>query len=113
MALPATAVLEVRTTGNDSNGGGYNSAGTGTDRSLQDNPHVTFDGATILATTSGTSATITITGYTVISGDQGNIVNITGGTNFTPGRYHINSVNTGLNQWTLDRNCSSGIGAAM
>lgn len=113
MAFPGTMVAEVRSTGNDLNGGWRSSAATGLDYGQQDSPQVTFDGATILAVTSGTSATITITGYTVSANDQGNSLRIAGGTNFTAGTYYISSVNTGANQWTLDRNCSSGIGAAM
>ncbi len=39
MALPATAVWEVRTTGNDSNGGYFATVGGfGTDYSQQDSP---------------------------------------------------------------------------
>lgn len=113
MAISANSTFETRTTGNDLNAGFFVTGATGTDKSTADSPFVTFDGVTILAVTSGTSATITITGYTVVNGDVGNGCNITGGTNFTTGRYEISSVNTGANTWTFDRNCSSGIGAAM
>lgn len=113
MALPTTIVWEVNGSGNDANGGGFDSAGTGTDRSQGTSPFVTFDGVTITATTSGTSATITLTGYTVASADQGNVVKIASGTNFTAGYYLISSVNTGANTWTLDRNCTSGAGSGM
>lgn len=113
MALSASSVWEVRTDGNDSNGGAFVPGGSGTDRSQQAAAHVAFDGSTITATTGGTSATITITGYTVVAGDVDNVLNVTGGTNFTTGRYHITSVNTGANTWTLDRNVSSGAGSGM
>lgn len=109
-----TTTWEVRTGGNDANGAGYDSSVSGgTDYSQQDSPQVTFDGSTITATTSGTSAVITITGYTVSNNDKGNIVKVSGGTNFTTGYYCVTAVNTGSNTWTLDRNVSSGAGSAM
>jgi hypothetical protein len=113
---------EVRTTGNDSNGGGFwngysgseSTCAAGTDWSQQNSAHVVFDGSIIAATTSGTSATITINGgYTVASTDVCNVLHILGGTNFTAGLYVIISVNTGANTWTLDANVSSGSGSAM
>ncbi len=123
-ALPFYVVWEIRTTGSDTNGGSFNSGdptggagGTactgGTDYSVQDAAQVTFDGATITAATAGTSTTITITGYTVATTDKCNGLQVTAGTNFTAGFYSIVSVNVGANTWTLDRNVSSGVGAAM
>lgn len=104
----------------NSNGGGYDPgiASPGTDFSAPANitnggPHVTFNGTTITAITSGVSTTITITGYTVASTDVANTLNISAGTNFTAGTYFIVSVNVGLGTWTLDKNCTSGVGAAM
>src|SRR5690242_11230658 len=115
MAVNATAIWRVRPSGNNANGGGFDPgiSSPGTDYSQQNGPHVTFDGATIRATTSGTSATITVVGYTVAATDVANALNITGGTNFTTGWYFIQSVNTGANTWTLDRNVSSGAGSGM
>lgn len=84
---------------------------SGIDYSQQTGTQVTFNGSTITATTAGTGATITITGYTTTINDVGNIVQITGGTNFTTGFYTITAQGTGT--WTLDRNCTSGAGAAM
>lgn len=113
MALAATTVWEVRSSpGNDLNGGAW-VPGAGVDYSQQNFAQVVFDGVTITATTAGTGATITITGYTVSNDDTNNILNITGGTNFTAGSYQISSVNTGANTWTLDRNCTSGAGSGM
>ncbi len=55
MALAATGIIEVRTTGSDLNGGGFNSALGGTDYSLQDAAQatgtVTSSGTTVTATT--------------------------------------------------------------
>lgn len=58
MSLPATAVIEVRTTGDDANGGGFNSARGGAD-------YTQVDG---VATTTGTvtSAASTVTATTAI-----------------------------------------------
>lgn len=114
MALNAAVVWEIRTTGSDNNGGGFRAGAAGTDRSQQDSPHVVFDGSTITATTNAAGVVLTITGYTVVSGDVGNLLQITGGTNFTVGVYEITAVDTGANTWTIDRDSSSsGSGSAM
>lgn len=113
MALPAAAILECRSGGSNLNSGGFVPGGGGTDRTLSNSAFVTFDGVTITATTSGVTTTILITGYTVVSGDVDNYLRIASGTNFTAGLYRIVSVNTGANTWTLDRNATTGVGAAM
>ncbi|MGD9632175.1 MAG: hypothetical protein AB7G28_20750 [Pirellulales bacterium] len=74
---------------------------------------VTFNGTSITGTTSGASATITVSGATVQDEDFLHTVEITGGTNFTAGVYHILAVNEGSNTWTLDRACSTGNGSAL
>jgi hypothetical protein len=123
MSLTACGEFCVRTDGDDSFGGGFNQhrtnggfsawAGLGTDRSNASSAFVVLDGATITASNGGTGATITISGYTVVTADLGNYVKITAGTNFTAGTYEITAVNTGSNTWTLDTNCTSGAGSAM
>lgn len=113
MALPSNVQWEIRTGGSDSNGGGFVSGGTGTDYSLQNGAQVTFDGVTIAAHTAGVTATIIITGYTVATTDKDNLVQITGGLNFTTGFYHVQSVNVGANTWTLDRNSCTGAASGM
>lgn len=74
---------------------------------------ITFNGTTVRATSSGASATITLVGTTVASHHVGYTLNITSGTNFTAGFYVVVSVSTGSNTWTLDRTCTTGVGAAM
>jgi hypothetical protein len=67
MALSATGVLEVRTTGNDGNGAGFNAsgAGAGTDYSQQDSPQVSVTDAVTNGTTTVTSATANFTSLMV------------------------------------------------
>ncbi len=108
MALPTAVQWEIRTGGSDSNGGGFVLGGTGTDWSQQNGAQVAFDGTIIAAHTAGITATIIITGYTVLTTDKDNLVQITGGINATTGFYQVSSVNTGANTWTLDRNCCTG-----
>jgi hypothetical protein len=116
-ALSSSTVMDVRpTVGSDTaNGGTFDASvsSPGTDYSQQNTSHVTFNGTSITATTTGASATITLTGYTVAATDEGNGLNITGGISFNVGSYTIESVNVGLNTWTLDRVATSGAGSAM
>lgn len=78
-----------------------------------------FDGSTKTATALLASPTVLVlptdsTGRTVVDQDEFNSVKITGGTNFIPGWYGIESVDTENNTWTLDRACvSGGNGSAM
>jgi hypothetical protein len=101
MALSPTVVWEVRTTGSDGNGGGFNSAAAGTDRSQQDAAFVTIDGVVITATVNAVTNILDITGYTPVAADVGNLVNVTGGT-ATAGVYQIISI-PGAGQWEVDR----------
>ena len=82
MALAATTVWEVRSTGNDNNGGGYNTAAGTTDYSQQNSPQL---GLTDLATPGAGSTTLTsaVGGFTAAM--VGNIIQILSGTNFTAG----------------------------
>jgi len=102
MAFSATVDIELRTGGNDLNGGGFNTASGGTDRSQQDAAQVFIDGATITGVVQATTTDILLAGYTVLAGDVGNVLQVTGGT-ATAGFYQIVSVNTGTNTWTMDR----------
>ena len=77
-----------------------------------------FDGVSKTASTSGVSATVTVTGYAVSNYDIGRTMRIGGyggatGANFIAGDYRIISVNTGANTWTFDRVCTSGVGSGM
>ena len=100
MALPANTTIEVRATGNDSNGGGFVAGSSGTDYSQQNSAQ--FSG-TDLVSTSGTTnpSVVTSASHSFVSTDVGNLIQITAGTNWTPGFYQIVSVSSGAA--TLDR----------
>lgn len=88
MAFNASTAWEVRTTGSDSNGGGFNTSSTGTDFSQQNSPQVSYTDLVIGATTTQ----LTSVTHPFVAADVGNIINITGGTGFTVQRVQINSV---------------------
>lgn len=88
MALSATTAWDVRTTGSDSNGGGFNVGATGTDYSQQNAAQVAFTDLVIGAT--ATQLTSSANPFT--SAHVGNIINITSGTGFTLGRFQVASV---------------------
>lgn len=102
MALSASMVWEVRTTGISTNGAGYASLSTaGTvDYSQQDTAQLA--GNNLYCTT--TTSTITSVGASFGTDLVNNLVYISGGTNFTAGYYQIISASvTGGTACTLDR----------
>lgn len=106
MALNLAIKFEVRFgSGSDSNGGGFKAGASGTDYSLQDAAQYALTG---LTTAAANAIILTASAAAVM---VGNLINITGGTNFTTGIYEITSVSVGVSI-TVDRNCSSAAGAA-
>lgn len=108
MALSASLVWEVRTTGNAANGGSFRAGSTGTDYSQQDSAQITYSD---LACT-GTSATSSLNPFSSVH--VGNVINISSSTGgWTAGYYEIISV-SGVTA-TLDRSPAatgtSGIGS--
>lgn len=101
MALQASTVWEVRTTGSDNNGGGYTSGGT--DYSQQTTAEL--NPTDLAMTQSSTTLTSATGGFTAAM--VGNIIQITAGTNFDTGFYEI-TVHTDTNTVTLDRTAASG-----
>lgn len=99
MALAATTVWEVRTDGDDTNGGGFNASrsGAGTDYTYPSPAVYAYTDLVIQATTTQVASVA----RPFVAADVGNIVNVTGGTGFTTGRYEVVSVATGVA--TLDR----------
>ncbi len=94
MAFTAFVEWDVRTTGSDSNGGGFDAvSGTpGTDYSQQDSPQITYTDLVIDGTT---NTKCTSAGNPFTSAHVGNIINITSGTGFTVQRVQILSVTSG------------------
>src|SRR3990167_5004487 len=91
MALPATTVWEVRTDGNDANGGGFVTGGAGTDRSQQAAAQIAYTDLVI----GGTTTELTSAAFPFSAAEVGNILNVTGGTGFTTGWYQVVSVAAG------------------
>ena len=105
-AVPATAVYEVRpTNGVDTNGGAFIPGSSGTDYSQQNAAQYALTGLTTAA------ANAIILSASASADMVGNLIQITGGTNFTTGQYQIVSVSVGVSI-TVDRNVTSAAGAA-
>ncbi len=105
MALPATAVWEVRTTGSVNNGGFWNTAGTGTDYSQSGSVQYPLTGATAVG------AGAVILHASAASDMVGNGLKVVSGSGFTVGWYEVISVVVGVSI-TTDRNCTSGVGSS-
>ena len=103
-ALPAGTTWEVRHAGANTNGGGFVAGSGGTDYSQQNSAEYSF---TDLVSATGTTnpCTVTSVSHGFVSGDVGNIIQISAGTNWTTGFYEVVSVLTGTA--TLDRACAS------
>ncbi len=89
MAFPATVAWDVRTTGSNNNGGGFDSALSGTDYSVQDAAQFAY---TDLVIDAASNTKITSAAHPFDATSPGNIINITGGTGFTVQRVLILSV---------------------
>lgn len=99
MALTdANLCWEVRATGASTNGGAFKAGATGTDYSQQDAAQITY---TDLAIDAVTNTKLTSAANPFTAAHVGNIINVTGGTGFTTGRYVVVSV-TGATA-TMDR----------
>src|SRR4051812_5831049 len=104
MAISAATVWECRTSGSDSNGGGFVFGATGTDLSQSDSVSYSFSD---LASSNGTNASpqVTSVSHNFVAADVGNLMQITAGTNWTTGFFQIVSV--AANAATLDKACGS------
>lgn len=102
MALSSNTQWEVRTTGADTNGGGFKATGTGTDYSQQDAAQ--FSG-TDLVIDAVTNTKVTSVGHSFVSSDVGNLIQISAGTGFTTGFFEVVSVSGGAA--TLDRSAGT------
>ena len=102
-AITATTVWEVRSAGADTNGGGFDPSVTspGTDYSQQASPQYTVS----TATSAGAGAVLL---FAAAAADaNGNVLQITAGTNATVGFYTIVSVSAGVSV-TVNANCTTG-----
>ena len=100
-AISAATVWEIRTTGAQTNGGGFVAGATGDDFSQQDEPEwndlaVTSEGAGTTMLTASADANMV-----------GNILYVVSGTNATVDRYEIKSVSAGTSI-TTDKNWCTG-----
>lgn len=120
MALPATTVWEVRTTGDDTNGGGFNASRAGATKTADDNytygasygaisyTDLYSDGATLNKLKSDTRAFVTA--------DVGHIIQLGAGTNRTATLFfEIVSVASGVatldsNAWSAENSAKDGVG---
>lgn len=105
MAISASTVWEIRSSGSDTNGGGFVVGASGTDYSQQDSAQYALTGIA----TSGTSATFL--SASAAADMVGNILQVVSGTNFTTGFFQVVSVSVGVSV-TVDRNICTGIGAS-
>lgn len=90
MAIAPTCVWEVRTTGSNTNGGGYVPGGGGLDYSQQPTAQYTLTGVT------GVALSDTVASASASSDMVGNIAYFVSGTNFIMGFYEIISVVAGV-----------------
>jgi hypothetical protein len=120
MSLPATAVWEVRTTGNDANGGGFNASRSGATKTADDNytygasygaisyTDLYSDGASLNKLKSDTRAFVTA--------DIGHIIQLGAGTNRTATLFfEITAVASGVatldaNAWSAENSAKDGVG---
>jgi hypothetical protein len=98
MAISATTNFEVRTSGNNANGGGFVPGSSGTDYSQQDSAQYSGTDLVVDATT---NTKVTSATHSFVAADVGNIIHITAGTGWTVDFYQIMSVASGAA--TLDR----------
>lgn len=106
MAISALTQYEVRpTNGLDTNSGGFVAGASGVDYSQQSAAQYALTGLTTAA------ANAIILSASASADMVGNIIRITGGTNFVTGLYQILSVSVGVSI-TVDRNVTTAAGAA-
>lgn len=106
----ASGIWEVEgVSGSDLNGCMWDAGSTGVDYSTAVRMNV--DGVIITATNTSGTAAVTLTGYTVVPGDVGNVINVTGGINAVLGRARVTAVNTGTNVWSIDHVITTAAGS--
>lgn len=113
MSLAAGSVFEVRTAGNDTNGGGFVTGSSGTDYSQQDNKNTAGSDISTTDVASAGSNTLTSATAAFLPSIIGNIIYLQGGTGtLAAGRYQVTS-RPNATTITVDRNVASGTGITM
>lgn len=113
MALAAATVWEVRTAGNDTNGGGFVAGASGTDYSQQDAKNTV--GSDISTTDAVAVGTTTITSLTANFGTSivGNIVYFAGGTGSIAGQWRQVTARASTTSITIDTAIAASTGMTM
>ncbi len=109
MSLSTSTTWEVRTAGSDANGSGFANLVPGTSVDYTQQPAAQFS-PTDLACSNSTTLTSATGGFTAAM--QGSVIQITTGTNFTPGFYQVTAY-TDPNTVTIDRNPTTGVAASL
>lgn len=109
-ALNTSMVWEVRTTGSDTNGGGFKAGASGTDWSQQNSPQYSTTDAVTAGTTTVTSATANF-GTDIV----GNVCYIQGGTGSVAAGWYEVTARASTTSITVDRSTglTSGTGATI
>lgn len=103
-AISSAVEWEIRAAGSTTNGGGFKAGAAGTDYSQQDSAQESY---TTLAMTAATT-TLTCGGADTFDANiVGNIIYISGGTNFVTGWYEVTARASGTSI-TIDRDATSG-----
>lgn len=113
MAIAAASVFEVRTAGNDTNGGGFVTGAAGTDYSLQNSKNtvgtdISTADAVAVGTTTITSATANF-GTTIV----GNIIYFSGGTGSITGTWRQVTARASATSITVDASIAASTGMTM
>lgn len=113
MALSVSSVFEVRTAGNDTNGGGFVTGAAGTDYSQQDSKNTV--GADISTTDAVAAGTTTITSITANFGTTivGNIIYLQGGTGTLAAGWYQVTARASTTSITVDRSVAAGTGITL
>lgn len=101
MAVTAPTIWHCQSGGNANYGGGFDPNYGGSNYALTTTP--TCNGITIVLTGTGTTASLSSSGYTGVTADQGNVCNVTSVTSGTAtvGAYIITSATS--TQWTFNQ----------
>lgn len=113
MAIAAGSVFEVRTAGNDTNGGGFVTGAAGVDYSQQDAKNTVGNNISTADAVAVGTAVITSATATFTSDIVGNIIYLQGGTGALAAGWYQVLVFTNSTTITVDRNVAAGTGITM